>query len=107
MSARKFNIHKPGSYGNVTVQFDITDDGERCIKVLLHGNLIMCIMGTSRTYIMQDCGWATLTTLRTLNTALKQFNNNVWVNQVKGHWYYNDGRTNESVLFQNGKEYRF
>lgn len=107
MSARKFNIHKQGNYGNIKIQFDIDDTGEHVIKVLLHSNLIMVIFGTSREFLMHDCGWQTVTTMRALNTALGQFNRDMKVKARKGQWYYVNTVTGDEVIYQNAREYSF
>jgi hypothetical protein len=94
MSARKFDLFKPKSYGNVVIKQTSEHDG-LYVHVLLHGNEIMIINTTQQWFRMSHCGWTTSTTKTAINTALKQFRPDVAVFQQKGEWF---------VSFANGEE---
>lgn len=71
MSARKFDLNKAKSYGNVTVARVVDADGAKT-KVYLHGNLVFEHNRDTNAIRLDHCGWITATTATAINTALSQ-----------------------------------
>ncbi len=89
MSARKFNLHKPGRYANVTVH---KTNGELCVR--LHQTDVVRVL-PSGAVILNSGGWRTVTTKTAINTALVQLGAPKCVHQDKGVWYVGTDRFND------------
>lgn len=85
MSARTFDINKPGRYGNVTVYGD-----DLTIKVKLHNTIVVSYDKRTKMVTLNSGGWRTMTTKTAINNALSQlgFFNKVY--QYKNEWYFGD-----------------